>query len=166
MSDKSTKDGSPNILFLESELISRWLASGARVICPIADPFIRHHGALGSFVRIHITGEVADVGELVKFCDSLPQVEAARTGEMTAALFEMPVDRGDDLVVFSKKSAVIGGNGGFSDQETPLIRLIPLSHLAVFNLAPGGIWPDRSYTSKYSTFIMLEVLIIFGIEPM
>jgi phosphonoacetate hydrolase len=145
MSDKSNEDGSPNILFLESELISRWPRSGARVICPIADPFVRHHGALGSFVRVHITGEVEDVGEMVKFCDSLPQVEAAYTGEVATALFEMPADREGDLVVISKKNAVIGSrrdehdlyqlqgfrlrsHGGLSEQEIPLIRSTPLSH--------------------------------------
>jgi len=145
MSDKSNEDGSPNILFLESELISRWPGSGARVICPISDPFVRHHGALGSFVRVHITGEVEDVGGMVKFCDSLPQVEAAYTGEKAAALFEMPVDREGDLVVISKKNAVIGSrkdehdlsqlqgfrlrsHGGLSEQDIPLIRSTPLSN--------------------------------------
>jgi phosphonoacetate hydrolase len=145
MSDKSNEDGTPKILFLETELISRWPKSGARVICPIADPFVRHHGALGGFVRVHIKGEAAEVGAMVEFCQSLPQVEAAYTGEEAAALFEMPQDHEGDLVVISKKIGVIGSrkeehdlsqlqgfrlrsHGGLSEQEIPLIRSMPLSH--------------------------------------
>lgn len=143
MSDKSNDDGSPNILFLENELEARWPASGARVICPITDPFVRHHGALGGFVRVHFTGAVNDVDEIVRYCGSLPQVEVAYTGEEAAALFEMPLDREGDLVVISKKNAVVGSrreehdlsalqghrlrsHGGLSEQAIPLIRSTPL----------------------------------------
>lgn len=147
MSDKANEDGSPNVLFLEDALHSKWPKSGARVICPIADPFVRHHGALGSFVRVHLTGAATDdeVDEMVRFCRSLPQVDAAYRGEEGAALFEMPPDREGDLVVISKKNAVIGGrgdehdlsqlqghrlrsHGGLSEQEIPLVRSTPLSH--------------------------------------
>lgn len=145
MSDKSNDDGSPNILFLENVLDSRWPKSGARVICPISDPFVRHHGALGGFVRVHLTGEVEDVDEMVCYCKSLPQVENAYTGEEAASLFQMPLDREGDLVVISKKNAVIGSrkeehdlsalqghrlrsHGGLSEQAIPLIRSTPLTH--------------------------------------
>jgi phosphonoacetate hydrolase len=145
MSDKSNKDNSPNVLFLENELNSKWPKSNPRVICPISDPFVRHHGALGSFVRVHLTGGADDVTEMITFCQSLPQVEAAYTGDDAAALFEMPEDREGDIVVISKKNAVIGSrseehdltqlhgfrlrsHGGLSEQNIPLIRSTPLSH--------------------------------------
>lgn len=145
MSDKSNADDSPNVLFLEDELLSRWPHSGARVICPIADPFVRHHGALGSFVRVHVlTGTATDVDEMIQFCRSLPQVEVAYSGKEAAAMFEMPLDREGDLVVISKKTAVIGGkredhdlsqlqgfrlrsHGGLSEQAVPLLRSSPLT---------------------------------------
>jgi phosphonoacetate hydrolase len=144
MSDKSNEDSSPNIL-LEDELHSKWPKSGARVICPIADSFVRHHGTLGSFVRVHLTGAATDVDEMVRFCRSLPQVDAAYRGEEGAALFEMPPDREGDLIVISKKTAIIGSrrdehglsqmqgfrlrsHGGLSEPEIPLIRSTPLSH--------------------------------------
>ena len=145
MSDKSNADGSPNILFLEDELNSKWPQSGSRVICPITDPFVKHHGALGGFVRVHLLGEKAtDANEMVQFCQSLPQVEAAYTGEDAAALFEMPPDREGDLVVISKKNAAIGSrkdehdlsqlqgfrlrsHGGLSEEDIPLIRSTPLN---------------------------------------
>ncbi len=54
MNDKCRPDGSPNVVYLEAEL-NRCFGEGAvRVICPIADPFVRHHGALGSFVRVYL----------------------------------------------------------------------------------------------------------------
>ena len=55
MSDKCNADGKPNVLYLEDALTEKWGAGSARIICPIADPFVRHHGALGSFVRVHAT---------------------------------------------------------------------------------------------------------------
>jgi phosphonoacetate hydrolase len=162
MSDKSNEDGSPNILFLENELNAKWPKSGARVICPISDPFVRHHGALGSFVQVHLTGEAGDAGEMVQFCQSLPQVEFAYTGEEAAALFEMLLDREGDLVIISKKNAVIGGrkeehdlshlqgvrlrsHGGTSEQEIPLIRSTPLSR------------GDRVEPSTWRNFDILDV---------
>jgi phosphonoacetate hydrolase len=51
MNDKARPDGEPNVIFLEDELNGRFGAGAVRVICPITDPFVRHHGALGSFVR-------------------------------------------------------------------------------------------------------------------
>jgi hypothetical protein len=48
MSDKCDEDGDPDALFLEDALASKWPGCGVRVICPIADPFVRHHGALGA----------------------------------------------------------------------------------------------------------------------
>ena len=43
----------PRVIFLEDELTGRFGAGAVRVICPITDPFVRHHGALGSFVRVY-----------------------------------------------------------------------------------------------------------------
>ena len=54
MNDKSRADGSPNVVFLEEELNRRFGDGAVRVICPITDPFVRHHGALGSFVRVYM----------------------------------------------------------------------------------------------------------------
>jgi phosphonoacetate hydrolase len=149
MSDKSQVDGTPNILFLENELNEKWPGTGARVICPISDPFVRHHGALGSFVRVHLTGEDKSkndevVADMIRFCQTLPQVEYAYTGSEAAALMEMPEDREGDLVVLAKHNAVIGSrreehdlsalqgfrlrsHGGLSEQEIPLIRSTPLN---------------------------------------
>src|SRR5713226_4056333 len=53
MNDKAFPDGNPHVLFLEDILNARFGEGAVRVICPITDPFVRHHGALGSFVRVY-----------------------------------------------------------------------------------------------------------------
>src|SRR5215471_18662709 len=53
MNDKALPDGEPNVVFLEDNLNNRFGIDAVRVICPITDPFVRHHGALGSFVRVY-----------------------------------------------------------------------------------------------------------------
>jgi phosphonoacetate hydrolase len=140
--------GEPNVLFLEDVLREKWPAANARVICPIADPFVKHHGALGGFVRVHLLGQGQAnkkvVGEMLEYVRTLPEVEVAYAGKDAAERFEMPVEREGDLVVISKKNAVLGGrrdehdleglkghklrsHGGLSEQEIPLLRSKPLS---------------------------------------
>src|SRR5207244_13102419 len=53
MNDKALPDGRPHVLYLEDILNAHFGARAARAICPITDPFVRHHGALGSFVRVY-----------------------------------------------------------------------------------------------------------------
>ncbi|KAL7787068.1 alkaline-phosphatase-like protein [Trichoderma ceciliae] len=152
MSDKANDDGSPNVLFLQDELSAKWPDRQVRVICPISDPFVKHHGALGSFVRVHLNpassgqngSSASHVDEMLAFCQSLPQVEAAYRGEEAAALFAMPADREADIVVVANKNAVIGGrrdehdlaaveghrlrsHGGLGEQRIPLMRSKPLA---------------------------------------
>src|SRR5438034_9884985 len=53
MNDKALPDGRPHVLYLEDILNAHFGAGTVRVICPITDPFVRHHGALVSFVRVY-----------------------------------------------------------------------------------------------------------------
>jgi phosphonoacetate hydrolase len=145
MADKMKDDGSPNILFLEDCLHSKWPEARARVICPITDPFIKHHGALGGFVRVHLLGkfDASTVEAMLDEIRKLSQVEVAYTGAEASALMEMPQKREGEMVVIGKKNAVIGSrqdehdlsqlgghrlrsHGAFSEQDIPLIRSLPL----------------------------------------
>ncbi|KAJ6187486.1 Alkaline phosphatase-like alpha/beta/alpha [Penicillium mononematosum] len=118
--------------------------NASRVICPITDPFVRHHGALGSFVRVYLK-DIAQLGLILSFCESLPYVEAALSGQDAAQIYEMPLDREGDIVVISKPHAVIGSckadhdlskvkghplrsHGGLSEQEVPLIMSRPVNN--------------------------------------
>lgn len=153
MSDKSSRDGSPNVLFLEDFLNTRWPNSCARVICPISDPFVKHHGALGGFVRVHLA-DTSVVEEIVAECCKLSEVEVALTGDEAASLFEMPRDREGDLVVISKKGFAVGSrrdehdllqlgkqrlrsHGGLSEQQIPLLKSTPIRPGA---FAESNIW--------------------------
>lgn len=141
MSDKSNPDGSPNVLYLEDAIAEKWGSGRARVICPITDPFVRHHGALGSFVRVHLSKK-DDLDDVLQYCKSLPEVEVALEGREAAEKYEMFPDREGDIVVIPTKNAVIGSrkdehdlsnlgghrlrsHGGLSEQDIPLILSEP-----------------------------------------
>ena len=156
MSQKSNLAGEPNVLFLEEALNENFGTDASRVICPITDPFVRHHGALGSFVRIYLK-DLAQLKPMLAHCRSLPEIEEALSGEDAAKKYEMPLDREGDIVVISKPHAVIGSkkadhdlskvkdhplrsHGGLSEQDIPLIMTKPV-HPA--KMAPAKQW--RNY---------------------
>lgn len=119
----------------------KWGTGAARVICPITDPFVKHHGALGSFVRVHLA-DSTKTAEILDYCMKLPQVEIALVGKTAAETFEMPLDREGDFIVIARQNAVIGSradehdlsnisghrlrsHGGLSEQDIPLILSVP-----------------------------------------
>ena len=141
MSDKCNADGKPNVLYLEDALTEKWGAGSARIICPIADPFVRHHGALGSFVRVHATRK-EDVDDMIRYTRSFPEVELVLDAKDASEQLELHADREGDFVVISKKNAVIGSrkdehdlsnlgdhrlrsHGGLSEQSVPLLMSRP-----------------------------------------
>ena len=143
MNDKACADGSPNVIFLEDELNSRFGAEAVRVICPITDPFVKHHGALGSFVRIYRRGR-ATVEELMRATEAIPGIDLVLDGPAAAGRFELPLDRESDFVANSATHVVIGASraehdlsvltghrlrshGGLSEQEVPFLLSRPLN---------------------------------------
>jgi phosphonoacetate hydrolase len=58
MNAKQRADGTPNVIYLETELTKQF-GPGFRVILPITDPYVAHHGALGSFAQIHLPADYA-----------------------------------------------------------------------------------------------------------
>lgn len=141
MSDKSRDDGSPNVVFLEDLLCKKWGSGKARVICPITDPFVRHHGALGSFVRVYASRK-DDIDDMIRFCQGLPEVELALSTADAAQKLELMAEREGDIIVVAKKNAVIGSrkdehdlsnlrdhrlrsHGGLSEQDIPLLMSRP-----------------------------------------
>ena len=92
MNDKAAADGSPNVVFLEDELNARFGDGAVRVICPIADPFVRHHGALGSFVRVAYDKKGVGTAKLMKAAAHLPGIELVLDGPSAAERFELPLD--------------------------------------------------------------------------
>ncbi|GMV59986.1 phosphonoacetate hydrolase [Betaproteobacteria bacterium PRO7] len=135
MNAKTRLDASPNVIYLQ-DLLDGWLGAGrARVILPITDPYVVHHGALGSFATIYLPPDAA-YGVMGRLRE-IPGIEVVASREEAAARFELPADRIGDLVVVSERSVVLGtsvsrhdltqlelplrSHGGISEQRVPLI---------------------------------------------
>ena len=144
MNDKSNPDGSPNVIWLEDVLNTRFGAGAVRVICPITDPFVRHHGALGSFVRVYLKGDQDRLGAMMEMTRALPGVELVLTGAEAAKRFQTPIEYEGDFTVISHRHAVLGSaaalhdlsglkgrrlrsHGGLSEQHVPFLISAPLN---------------------------------------
>jgi phosphonoacetate hydrolase len=115
MNSKQRADGSPNVVYLESELNARW-GEGFRVILPITDPYVVHHGALGSFAQVHLpTDRSIPLTEVLDFVATLPGITEVMSRDKAARLMELPADRMGDLVVCSGRDAVIGRTPAYHD---------------------------------------------------
>jgi phosphonoacetate hydrolase len=131
MNAKHRADGAPDVIYLQ-DVLDGWLGAGkARVILPITDPYVVHHGALGSFATVYLE---ADVRQKIT---GLKGIETVLTREEAAKRFELPPDRIGDLVVVSTRHVVIGtskakhdlsglteplrSHGGISEQKVPLV---------------------------------------------
>jgi len=143
MNDKALPDGSPHVIFLE-DVLNREFGTGAvRVICPITDPFVRHHGALGSFVRVYAKKPIAP-GELGRAVRGLAGIDQVLERAAAAAEYELPYDREADLVVTGDRNTVIGASeaehdltelaghrlrshGGRGEQRVPFLVSHPLN---------------------------------------
>jgi len=108
MSDMALPDGRPNVLFLGDLLEERFGTGAARVICPITDPFVRHHGALGGFVRVHLGPSAPARAELLTFLAALPGVALALPGEEACARFEMPPEMEGNITVIAAPGVALG----------------------------------------------------------
>ncbi|HZQ71396.1 MAG TPA: phosphonoacetate hydrolase [Burkholderiales bacterium] len=143
MNDKFGPDGQPNVVYLQ-DLLDEWIGKGAaRVILPITDPYVVHHGALGSFATAYLAA--ADVPRVLARLRQLPGVELALSAAEGCARFELPPDRVGDLIVVSRKDVVLGtsrarhdlsgldaplrSHGGLSEQTVPLLFSRPVREL-------------------------------------
>ena len=109
MGDKSDESGKPNVIWLQ-DLLNQKLGFGAcRVICPITDAFVGHHGALGGFVRIYLQKE-QDRNKVYEIVQKIEGVENVWPAENVAKELEQPLDREGALAVVADKKTVIGGS--------------------------------------------------------
>ncbi len=76
MNDKHLPNGEPDVIYLQ-ELLDEWLGAGAaRVILPITDPYVVHHGALGSFATVYLP-DGTDIPGLLKRIGAMEGIDAA-----------------------------------------------------------------------------------------
>jgi len=113
MCAKQKPDGSPNVIYLESELVEQF-GEGFRVILPITDPYVAHHGALGSFAQVHLSAGM-DAGKVRDWLLQRPGITECHERAIAARLMELPEDRMGDLVVASGRDVVLGRTPAYHD---------------------------------------------------
>ena len=143
MKPKHNAAGEPNVIYVQ-DLLDEWLGkAAARVILPITDPYVVHHGALGAFATAYLP-EGADRAGIVAKLAARPELIAVLTKEEAVERYELPADRIGDIVMISGETMTIGtsadrhdlaalkeplrSHGGLTEQEVPFIvnRVLPL----------------------------------------
>lgn len=143
MKPKHDANGDPAVIYMQDKM-DEWLGEGAaRVILPITDPYVVHHGALGAFATAYLP-EGADRADVIAKVAALPEMLEVLTKEEAVAKYELPADRIGDLTMISTENMTIGtsadrhdlaalgeplrSHGGLTEQEVPFIvnRVIDL----------------------------------------
>ena len=140
MNDKHNADGSPRVHYLEDVLRDAGVAD-FHVILPITDPYVVHHGALGSFAWVHVAPD--DRERAREAMGRLDGVEEIFTREEAAVIYSHPPDRIGDLSVACDARTALGksaakhdlsvlagplrSHGGRHEQIVPVIVSHPLA---------------------------------------
>jgi len=131
------------VIWLQDILDRKFGKGDTRVICPITDAFVAHHGALGGFVRVWCTGK-ATPRQVMAAVSGLQGIEAVLDKQTACRLHELPEDREADVVVISTANVCIGASaadhdlsglqghrlrthGGVSEARVPFILNVPLN---------------------------------------
>ena len=143
MKDKCAQDGSYHIVYLQDLLDQRFGTGGTRVICPITDAFVGHHGSLGGFVRVYCFDSVQPRA-VADFIRPLEGIEMALEREEAAQRFDLPADLEGDVAVIATENYCVGmgradhdladlngerlrTHGGLSERDVPFIVSRPLN---------------------------------------
>ncbi len=142
MNAKVKADGTPNVVYLAPILDSIVGPGRFRVILPITDPYVVHHGALGSFATVHLE-RAADVAAVMARLRGTPGVAGVWDRAEGCARFELPPDRVGDVIVVGDRGTVLGkspdehdlsrlteplrSHGGIMEETVPFIINRPLS---------------------------------------
>jgi phosphonoacetate hydrolase len=144
MNAKVGMNGMPDVIYLQDWFDHQIGLGRARVILPITDPYVVHHGALGSFATVYLPDEVARK-DIIHELAGMRGMACVLSREEAALSFELPEDRIGDLVCVSSRFTVIGtsasrhdlsgldaplrSHGGMSEQGVPLILNRPVPGL-------------------------------------
>ncbi len=142
MKPKHKADGSPDVVYVQ-DLLDEWLGeAAARVILPITDPYVVHHGALGSFATAYLPAG-ADQADIMARLKAVEGIDLVVDKATACARFELPGDRIGDIVLISTVNKAIGtsehrhdlaalneplrSHGGLDTQAVPFIvnRVLP-----------------------------------------
>ncbi len=143
MNAKHDETGKPDVIYLQSLLDDQFGAGNTRVILPITDPYVVHHGALGSFATIYLEDSLnKPVRDFLSTIDGLQEVLGNIEG---AEMFGLAPDRTGDIIVVSEQQKVLGtteerhdlsglevplrSHGGMTEQRVPLVVSAPVIDL-------------------------------------
>ena len=130
------------VIYLEDVLAQAGVdLDHARVVLPITDPYVVHHGALGSFAWLHVPQP--DRERAREAIATLPGVEEVLSRDEAAAIFEHPIDRIGDVSITADARTALGksrakhdlsglgdglrSHGGRHEQLVPIIVSRPLA---------------------------------------
>lgn len=136
MKAKHDKAGNSNAIFL-SDLLDQWIGTGqSRVILPITDPYVLHHGALGGFATVYIH-DAARISEVIDKLSNTPGIDYVRDSDTACIELGLPRDRVGDIIVTSQGHTTLGttpsrhdlsemkeplrSHGGFTEQTVPFM---------------------------------------------
>ena len=136
MKPKHDATGEPSVVYVQ-DLLDQWLGQGsARVILPITDPYVVHHGALGSFATAYLPEDV-DRNEIISKLSNTDGVLLVVDKVAAVQRFDLPPDRIGDIVMISTENMTLGtsvdrhdlkalkeplrSHGGLTEQEVPFI---------------------------------------------
>jgi phosphonoacetate hydrolase len=136
MKAKTNSTGEPNAIFLEDYLQEKFPEENFKVILPITDPYVVHHGSLGSFAMVYVENQsiienvVAEIKKISEIEEVLNKHDACKT-------YHLPEDRPGDIICMSSESYTIGSSiekhdlsslkeplrshGGLHEREVPFI---------------------------------------------
>jgi phosphonoacetate hydrolase len=142
MNAKTRADGTPNVVYLAPLLETLVGAGRFRVILPITDPYVVHHGALGSFATVHLD-RPADVPPVIERLRAIPGVAGVWNRAEGCRRFELPEDRMGDVIAVGDRHTALGkspeahdlsllteplrSHGGPTEETVPFIVNRPLS---------------------------------------
>ncbi|MBN9135812.1 MAG: phosphonoacetate hydrolase [Phyllobacterium sp.] len=136
MKPKHKADGSPDVIYVQ-DLLDDWLGKdAARVILPITDPYVVHHGALGSFATAYLP-DGADQADIMARLAKIEGIDVVLDNAAACERFELPNDRIGDIVFLSTENKTLGtsehrhdlaalnellrSHGGLTEQVVPFI---------------------------------------------
>lgn len=136
MKPKHDSTGKPVVIYVQDLLDNFLGVQKSRVILPITDPYVVHHGALGSFATVYISHS-EDISLVINRLSNTKGIQHVFTRDQACANFELPADRIGDIVIISDANVTIGtsvdrhdlealeeplrSHGGISEQKVPFI---------------------------------------------
>ena len=136
MQPKSRSDGSPNAIFLQDILDETLGKNISKVILPITDPYVVHHGALGSFATVYLSDK-SKINDAIEEINKIEDIEVVLNNKEGCAQYDLPTDRMGDIICMSSQNSTIGSaekahdlsklkeplrsHGGLHEREVPFI---------------------------------------------